>query len=221
MKLDKQISKDGDNKDEERKEPKMEKETKEEVNERLAGTSSACPELPDKANQEQYSKISFDDGTEKTDEGQGEKALKEQLEMSRMDSKLALVNLETIREGEVLEIPPDTASPPAHGTTPWAKFYFEDNTVSTHNYSPRTRLSYSSPISSLTTHNPVHTVPTLGHEKPTIRGIRGFGCEMNDGKESHLVGKRPKDDSAQRGRGRLVIVGQSRHSGNESIETLT
>ncbi|XP_050701205.1 uncharacterized protein LOC126987842 isoform X1 [Eriocheir sinensis] len=128
MKLDKQISKDGDNKDDERKEVKMEKETKEEVNERLAGTSSACPELPDKTHQEQYSKISFDDGTEKTDEGQGEKALKDQLEMSRMDSKLALVNLETIREGEVLEIPPDTASPPAHGTTPWAKFYFEDNT---------------------------------------------------------------------------------------------
>lgn len=131
MKLDKQISKDGDNKEEDRKEGKMEKETKEEVNERLAGTSSACPEVPDKTLQEQYTKISFDDGTEKTDQWQGEKGMKEQLEMARIDSKLALVNLETIREGEVLEIPPDTTSP--QNVTPRARFYFDDNTVSTQN----------------------------------------------------------------------------------------
>ena len=130
MKLDKQISKDGDNKEEERKEVKTEKETKEAMNERLAGTSTASLEFPIKLFQDQYTKISFDDETEKVEQELGEKSVKEQLEMSRIDSKLTLVNLETIKEGEVLEIPPEATSPQGRDSIPGARFYFDDNTVS-------------------------------------------------------------------------------------------
>lgn len=130
MKLDKQISKDGDNKEEERKEVKTEKETKEAMNERLAGTSTASVEFPNKHFQDQYSRISFDDETEKVEQELGEKSVKEQLEMSKIDSKLTLVNLETIKEGEVLEIPPEATSPQGRDSIPRARFYFDDNTVS-------------------------------------------------------------------------------------------
>ncbi|XP_063858697.1 uncharacterized protein LOC135099926 isoform X3 [Scylla paramamosain] len=132
MKLDKQISKDGDNKEEERKEVKTEKETKEAMNERLAGTSTGSVEFPNKLFQDQqYSKISFDDETEKVEQELGEKSTKEQLEMSKIDSKLALVNLETIKEGEVLEIPPEAVSPQGRDgrdSIPRARFYFDDTT---------------------------------------------------------------------------------------------
>lgn len=50
--------------------------------------------------------------------------LQKEIDLSRIDSKLGFINLETIKEGEVLE----TLSPMSKGSR--AQFYFEDNWVS-------------------------------------------------------------------------------------------
>ncbi|XP_069947319.1 monocarboxylate transporter 14-like isoform X2 [Cherax quadricarinatus] len=145
MKLDKQISNDkpADNKEDEVAHGKTDKERKEETNERLAGTSKGAsvdsPEENTKNDELQGSdsltevsnKLS-EDLISKEDKHKEEPEKMEQelenykeLDLSRIDSKMT-VNLETIREGEVLEIPPETISPQVHASK--AQFYFDDTT---------------------------------------------------------------------------------------------
>lgn len=167
MKLEKQISneKAADNREEEDvvSGGKTDKETKEQTNERLAGTSRGTTNFdsPDttenaKIDDVRESSISPTESSnklvedlnskedEEKEEEEPEKAQQEleensikELDLSRIDSKAAFVNLETIREGEVLEIPPESLSPPASNCK--AKFYFDDTVVST----PRSSLRLS------------------------------------------------------------------------------
>ncbi|XP_068248337.1 uncharacterized protein [Palaemon carinicauda] len=70
------------------------------------------------------------DEPEKVEQELDENAHKESSEsIHDPESKVQIVNLETIREGEVLEIPPDSVSPSAlkiNASKP--RFYFDDNT---------------------------------------------------------------------------------------------
>ncbi|XP_068247687.1 neuromodulin-like [Palaemon carinicauda] len=70
------------------------------------------------------------DEPEKVEQELDENAQKESSEsIHDPESKVQIVNLETIREGEVLEIPPDSVSPSAlkiNASKP--RFYFDDNT---------------------------------------------------------------------------------------------
>ncbi|XP_045593400.1 monocarboxylate transporter 14 isoform X2 [Procambarus clarkii] len=146
MKLDKQISSDKpvDNKEDEMAGGKTDKERKEETNERLAGTSKGAtvdPPLENTKNDdvppspiEGSNKLSEDliskedkdkEELEKMEQALDENPIKE-VDLSRIDSKMAMLNLETIREGEVLEIPPESISPQVYA--PKAQFYFDDTT---------------------------------------------------------------------------------------------
>ncbi|XP_071516142.1 monocarboxylate transporter 14-like isoform X2 [Panulirus ornatus] len=157
MKLEKQISneKAADNREEEEVVTggKTDKETKEQTNERLAGTSrgttgtTAEPSetsdntkiddvresslSPTESSNKLVEDLNSKEDEEKEEE-EPEKAQQEleensvkELDLSRIDSKAGFVNLETIREGVVLEIPPESLSPPANNCK--AKFYFDDN----------------------------------------------------------------------------------------------
>lgn len=158
MKLENQISSDkgSDNKEAEEMSggAKIDKETKEQTNERLAGTSNAT----NGSASNDSSKMSQNDDFQRSDsEGsnkladdlsskEGKSAKKEEVEkvekeadenekkehdLHQVDSKAQIVNLETIKEGEVLEIPPDTASPQVKKAASKAQFYFYDSVVST------------------------------------------------------------------------------------------
>ncbi|XP_064118467.1 uncharacterized protein LOC135223692 isoform X1 [Macrobrachium nipponense] len=94
-------------------------------------------ELSEKAEEEEEEEkaLSDLDEPEKVEQELDENAQKESSESnseSIQDAEsrnLNIVNLETIREGEVLEIPPDNISPSASKVSPSKpRFYFDDNT---------------------------------------------------------------------------------------------
>ncbi|XP_037780744.1 uncharacterized protein LOC119577127 isoform X2 [Penaeus monodon] len=153
MKLENQISSDkgSDNKEaEEMSGAKIDKETKEQTNERLAGTSNGTN---GSASTDSSKMSQMDDSQRRDSEGsnkladdlsskEGKTAKKEEVEkvekeadenekkehdLHQVDSKAQIVNLETIKEGEVLEIPPDTASPQVKKAASKAQFYFYDS----------------------------------------------------------------------------------------------